>query len=54
VSPQKVGIYIGPQTDPITCQRNHFEGNLKHVILDESKSVNNKLESAAPAPTSIE
>jgi pectate lyase len=51
---QKVDIYIGPKADYITCQQNHFEGNLKRAILDESQGTNNKLELAAPTQSSIQ
>ena len=39
---QPVGIYIGPQADFITCQRNTFRGLQKNVV-NESKGGNNQL-----------
>jgi hypothetical protein len=43
---ERVGIYIGPGTDYITCERNTFQGNFSRVILNESKGGNNVLDQA--------
>ncbi len=40
---QPIGIYIGPNTDFITCQRNVFSGGMKQAILDESKGEHNHI-----------
>ncbi len=40
---QQVGVYVGPNADYITCERNSFDGNLKRPLVDESKSGHNKL-----------
>jgi hypothetical protein len=40
---QPVGIYIGPNTDFITCQRNVFAGDMKQAIADESKGEHNHI-----------
>jgi parallel beta-helix repeat protein len=44
---QPVGIYIGPQADYITGDRNLFVGDLKQAIVDESQGGHNQL--AQPA-----
>jgi len=41
---QSVGIYIGPKTDYITCERNLFEGETKQAIVDESAGAHNQIE----------
>ena len=41
---QLVGIYIGPKTDFVTCQRNVFEGGLRQAIVDESQGGHNEVQ----------
>lgn len=41
---QTVGIYLGPKTDYITCDRNLFEGVSKQAIVDESGGAHNQVE----------
>ncbi|MHB8656104.1 MAG: right-handed parallel beta-helix repeat-containing protein [Terriglobia bacterium] len=40
---QPVGIYVGPQADFVTCERNTFSGKLKQAIVDESRGGHNQL-----------
>jgi hypothetical protein len=44
----RVGVYIGPQTDYITCERNTFEGSFSRTIFNESKGRNSVLDQAQP------
>jgi hypothetical protein len=41
---QPVGIYLGPGTDYIICERNVFEGELKQAMMNESKGTHNQLQ----------
>jgi hypothetical protein len=43
---ERVGIYIGPQADYITCERNTIQGNFSRTIRNESKGRNNVLDQA--------
>jgi len=46
---QPVGIYLGPRTDYIICDRNVFEGELNRAVVNESQGSHNQLqEPAAP------
>jgi Right handed beta helix region len=42
---QPVGIFIGPDTNFITCQRNVFTGEMKHAIVNKSKGQDNRIAS---------
>jgi hypothetical protein len=41
---QEVGLYLGPQTDYITAERNIFSTSLKRAIQNESAGEHNKIE----------
>jgi len=40
---QPVGIYVGPKTDFITCQRNTFTSQIKQAVVNDSKGGHNHL-----------
>ena len=42
-SSQLVGIYLGPKTDYILCDRNVFEGGLDKALVNESRGSHNQL-----------
>jgi parallel beta-helix repeat protein len=44
---QPVGIYLGPGTDYIVCDRNVFEGELNQAIVNESQGRHNQLQEPA-------
>jgi len=41
---QPVGIYLGPRTDYIICDRNVFAGGLKQAVMNESQGSRNQLQ----------
>ena len=41
---QPVGIYLGPRTDYIICDRNIFEGELNRAVVNESQGSHNQLQ----------
>jgi hypothetical protein len=41
---QPVGIYLGPRTDYILCNRNIFEGDLNKALVNESQGSHNQLQ----------
>jgi len=41
---QPVGIYLGPRTDYIICDRNVFTGELKQAVVNESQGSHNQLQ----------
>ena len=41
---QPVGIYLGPRTDYINCDRNIFEGDLNKALVNESRGSHNQLQ----------
>jgi len=41
---QPVGIYLGPRTDYIICDRNIFEGELNKALVNESLGSHNQLQ----------
>jgi hypothetical protein len=43
-STQPVGIYLGPRTDYIICDRNVFEGALNKGLVNESQGSHNQLQ----------
>ena len=43
-STQPVGIYLGPRTDYILCNRNIFEGDLNKALVNESQGSHNQLQ----------
>ena len=46
-STQTVGIYLGPRTDYIFCNRNIFEGDLNKALVNESQGSHNQLQEPA-------
>jgi parallel beta-helix repeat protein len=44
---QPVGIYLGPRTDYILCERNIFEGDLNKAVVNESQGSHNQLQEPA-------
>ena len=42
-STHTVGIYLGPRTDHIICDRNVFEGDLNKALVNESRGSHNQL-----------
>src|SRR5208337_2162758 len=44
---QPVGIYLGPRTDYILCDRNIFEGDLNKALVNESLGSHNQLQELA-------
>ena len=49
---ERVGIYLGPHTDFVTCRGNSIHGAFSHAVLNDSKGENNLLDltPAAEAP----
>jgi hypothetical protein len=43
---QSVGIYLGPRTDYVICDRNTFEHDLNKAIVNESQGTHNQLGNA--------
>jgi parallel beta-helix repeat protein len=41
---QPVGIYLGPRTDYIICERNVFTGGLNQAVMNESQGKHNQLQ----------
>lgn len=41
---QFVGIYIGPQADYVTAERNIFSGSIRQAIVDESQGGHNQIQ----------
>jgi len=41
---QPVGIYLGPRTDYIVCERNVFAGGMNQAVMNESQGSNNQLQ----------
>ncbi len=41
---QPVGIYLGPRTDYVICERNVFAGQLKQAVMNESQGTHNQLQ----------
>jgi len=43
-SAQAVGVYLGPRTDYVTCDRNVFGHGLNKAVVNESKGTHNQLQ----------
>ena len=41
---QSVGVYLGPKTDYVVCDRNVFEHDLNKAVVNESKGRHNQLQ----------